>query len=400
LLACGNVAPTPQVPTWVVQQQKFSRIVDADGYLKPSRTVAVAVPSDLRGSMRITWLEANGSVVKKGDPIARFDDLELRQRLADAEGDLATASAEKSKQEITHRASDVDRKRTIEGAQRELTLTRAFPRMDPLIFSHDEIIEQEIDGRLQEVKLECARKSAPLDHQLGARALGGADVEVKKAEDAIARAQKGLNSLMLAAPDAGVVTLARNGWTNEPLHVGDTVFRSMNVAEISMVEKMEAEVFVLEAEAAGLAEGRQAEVVLESQPGRPFAAQVKQVAAVAKRQSTSPTQYFGVVLTLAKTDPALMKSGQRVRARLFLHEQEALVIPRPSLVDRDGQWVVYRREPGGAFSAVAVKLGPSTAGLLTVESGLRAGDVIALRDPGKAADDLLPGASRQPARPH
>ena len=123
-------------------------------------------------------------------------------------------------------------------------------------------------------------------------------------------------------------------------------------------------------------------------------ASIKRVESVPKRrQQKSPTQYFVVVLNLEKTDPAIMKPGQRVRARLFLHEEESLVVPRPTVFDRDGRFVVYRLEPGGTFSQIVVKLGASTAGRIAVTSGLRAGDRIALRDPGKSVDDLLPTAA-------
>ena len=55
---------------------------------------------------------------------------------------------------------------------------------------------------------------------------------------------------------------------------------------------------------------------------------------------------------------------------------------------RDGSWVAYRRD-GAGFSAVKVKLGASTAGLVSIESGLRAHDLVALRDPTQSVDDIL-----------
>ena len=88
-------------------------------------------------------------------------------------------------------------------------------------------------------------------------------------------------------------------------------------------------------------------LILESQGGQPIGATVKRIEAVPKRrQSKSPTQYFGVMLTLEKTLPDIMKPGQRVSARLFLHEEEALVAPRPALFDRDGHFIVYRLASG------------------------------------------------------
>ena len=64
---------------------------------------------------------------------------------------------------------------------------------------------------------------------------------------------------------------------------------------------------------------------------------MKLIETVAKRLSSrSPTQYFGVTLSLGQTDPTVMKPGQRVQARLFLAELQTLVVPRPALQERKG----------------------------------------------------------------
>jgi hypothetical protein len=46
-----------------------------------------------------------------------------------------------------------------------------------------------------------------------------------------------------------------------------------------------------------------------------------------------------------------------------------------------------------------VTLGASTAGLVAVATGLHEGEFVALREPGKSADELLPGAPAKPNRP-
>lgn len=398
-LGCGATEPRSAIPVVEVKQQRFARNVDADGYLRPVLSVPVTVPSDVPWGMRIIWLLPSGTVVKKGEPVARFDDLEPRSRLDDAQAQHTISAANQEKEQVAEGIEKTQRQRDIATAQRELGLARSFLHRDPLIFSRDQIIEDELDEKWQAAKLDHAEQSAPVGQRLSRNKVGLMAVEVRKAEESIRRAQKGLSALLLTAPQDGVLTIRRRSW-GEAYKVGDTVYRTMSVAEVSAVDNMEAEVFVLEAEAAGLAKGRKAEVVIQAQPGRAFSAEVKQVETVTKRrQEKSPTQYFGVVLRLARTDPEVMKPGERVRARLFLHEQQALVVPRPALHDRDGRFVVYRRDAGGAFMAVPVTLGPATAGLVTIETGLREGDVIALREPGRAAGELLPAATKQPERP-
>lgn len=394
MLACGPKSAGDDVPVVQVQKRKFARVVEAEGTLRPVKATPVTVPSDIQWPLRITWLAMDGGVVKKGEVVARFDDLELKIRLANAEADRAVAQAKKSKESLLLNAATEERQRTTAAARRDLEMTRKFARRDAEIFSRDQIIEGEIDETLQSAKVDHADEARAADRQVGRGKLGLIDVEARKAADAISRSEKGLQALEIRAPHDGVFTAKRN-WMGEPSRVGDTVFRSQSVADISLVEKMEAEIFVLEAEAAGLAKGKKAEVIIEGRP-ESLKAEVKQVETVAKRrQPKSPTQYFGVVLSLAKTDPATMKPGQRVRARLYLHEEEALVVPRPALFDREGGWIAYRRDPRGSFVPATVKLGTSTAGLVTIASGLAAGDVIALRDPGKSPGELL----RPPSRP-
>ena len=83
-LGCGGAESRSAIPVVTVKQQRFARNVDADGYLRPVVSVPVTVPSDVPWGLRIIWIAPSGSVVKKGDPVVRFDDLEPRSRLADA----------------------------------------------------------------------------------------------------------------------------------------------------------------------------------------------------------------------------------------------------------------------------------------------------------------------------
>lgn len=399
LVACGARTRGDEVPVVRVEKRKFARVVEAEGTLRPVKATPVTVPSDIQWPLRITWLAMDGGVVKKGDVVARFDDLELKIRLANAEADRAVAQAKRSKEALLLDTATQERQRATAAARRDLEMTRTFARRDAQIFSRDQIIEGEIDESLQSAKVDHADEARTADRQVARGKLGLIEVEAQKANDAIARSEKGLKALEIRAPHDGVFT-AKRSWWGDPMRAGDTVVRSQSVADVSLLDAMEAEIFVLEAEAAGLAQGKKAEVIIEGRGGAPLKGEVKQIDTVAKRREPkSPTQYFGVVLTLPRAEAGSLKPGQRVRARLFLHEEEALVVPRPALFDREGAWVAYRRDRSGTFAPATVKLGSSTAGLVTIVAGLAAGDVIALRDPGKSPVELLrigprPGSGR------
>ena len=75
-----------------------------------------------------------------------------------------------------------------------------------------------------------------------------------------------------------------------------------------------------------------------------------------------------------------------MRATLLLEERKgALLAPRQAVFDREGRSVIFRRKAGGGFEQVEVKLGPSTMGRVVVETGIKKGDVLAMRDPTRPA---------------
>jgi RND family efflux transporter MFP subunit len=261
---------------------------------------------------------------------------------------------------------------------------RDFSATDPEIFSRIQIIESGVDEQLYEARRDHADRVERIEASLSKNKLEQIAVERRQAELSIAQAERGLAILELRAPEDGVIMFERD-WQGNVIKVGDTVWGGATIARLPVLDRMQAEVFVLEADAGGLAAGKPAEVVLEAHPERTYAGRIARVDTMAKRPATgSPTQYFAVVIALEKNDPARMKTGGRVRATLVLDRREALSVPRHAIFEREERPVALRLE-AGRFEPVPVKLGATTPGRVVVEEGLAAGDVIALVDPSATA---------------
>ena len=152
-------------------------------------------------------------------------------------------------------------------------------------------------------------------------------------------------------------------------------------AGLAKSDAMEAEVFVLEADASGLAVDNPALVTLESHPEPPFPGKVARIDSLAKpRVREVPIQYFGATIGLSTTDREHMKPGERVHAVLTLESKQALTVPRQAVFEREGNTVVYRAQHG-KLEPVVVKLGASTPGSVVIEDGLEDGDRIATEAP-------------------
>ncbi|MCB1033606.1 MAG: HlyD family efflux transporter periplasmic adaptor subunit, partial [Acidobacteria bacterium] len=201
------------------------------------------------------------------------------------------------------------------------------------------------------------------------------------------QAREGLRSLEVRAPTAGILTWDR-GWRGDVLEVGAQIYPGQQIAEIAGLDELEAEVFVLEADAGGLAVGQPAEIELEAVPGTVLEGTIRRVDSVAKpRFRGSPVQYFGVTVSFGSDLPDSLKPGQRLRARLFLNRlPEALVIPRQAVFSgpQGAQVYVLQDEE---FEPRAIRVAASSLGLVAVEEGLEAGETVALDEPPRRASE-------------
>lgn len=378
------------VPVHRLEPTDFTRRIAAEGTLQAVRATQITVPMAVPGPFRIGWLAEDGAPVKAGETVLGFDPTEIEKQLVEAQDELATARFEATKEQAESLAEIDKLQRDLELARLELDNAKQFLKRDAEVYSRHEILESEIDQALVGRRAKHAGDSRRSREALSGTARDLIRIKMRKAEQSLGRARQGLAALAVKAPHDGVLVLKKD-WRGETAKAGDTAWQGQPIAEIPDLSKMQAEVFVLEADAGGLEPGRPATVVLESHPETEFRARIARVDALAKpRVRRSPVQYFGVTLELDRTDPRIMKPGQRVRATLHLDERKgALVLPRQAVFESEGKLVAYRqtrRSPDG-FEPVEVTLGPSGMGRVVVESGLAAGDVVAMTDPTRPAGE-------------
>jgi HlyD family secretion protein len=402
LLAGGRFVSsvgTIGVATTEVHVGRFVREVIAGGTFKAVNATPIVAPLESGREQKIAVLARDGSILKAGDLVVEFDPWGAQKEAADGKADAAAAGAKiaKSQAEGGKNARSLTLDRDL--AKDEQDRAETFQLTDSQIFSRNAIIESGLDRDLSRKKADVAGRKLDTSGKLSAadRALG--EIEAGKARVKVAMAEKSLKALRIVAPHDGLLLLAKKEWTGEMPFVGDSVWPGQKIAEIPDLTNLEAKVFVLEADAAGLKAGLAARLSIEGRPGEEYAAKVSRVDPLAKpRERQSPVKYFETTLSLEKTDPALMKPGQRVRAVIALEEANGVIaIPRGALFEKDGKRVVYRLE-GRAFVPVEVTVGANSVSRVVVEKGLRDGDRVALRDPSRnEAPSGGPGAGPGPA---
>ncbi len=380
LVAC---AEKNDVATFKVEPITFARRVTAEGTLKAVKATPIGVPPSATSPMKVSWIADDGTLLRKGDVIVRFDATDFENDLLLGREDRTAAMNKLEKAGAESSATRKNLGRDARLAQSELEAARRFKFDDAEIFSRYARIENEVDQTLAQSRKSHAEEVLGVRDNLSRVERDLISIDDRRAGMKIRQAEEGLQALQVVAPHDGILVMQRN-WRGEIARVGDTLWRGQPIGEIPELTSMQAEVFVLEADAAGLAVDQKVTLFLESQSDVRFSGKVKSVDKMARpRIPRQPVQYFGVTVQLDRTDVRLMKPGARVRALLEVENQaNAFAIPRQALFEKDGKRLVYVKK-GEAFAPVEVTIGSSSAGRVVVTKGLLKGNQIALQEPGK-----------------
>ena len=377
----------PVVPTMRVESSPFKVRVVAEGNLSAVRSTPLAAPMRPQMAFTVAWLVDDGALVKEGDIVARFDPNQLERNREDGLTERRISdhriSSAKTNREVT--VGKLDRDTDV--AQQELEVAQEFQSTDDLSYSKMKIIESQIDTQLAETRADHARTSQVIQDQLSETQIDLLAIDRRKADLRVQQAVEGLAALEVSAPHGGIVMLERD-WRGNTVRVGDSVWPGRPLGRIPDLAEMQAEVFVLEADAGDLEAGQSATVWIEASPDVEHRAIIKSVDPMAGRRNRRvPVQYFRTVLELVHTNTETMKPGSRVRSEIIIADlEQAMTVPRQAVCSVEGVTVAYRWKRRG-FEAVEVVLGPAALGRVVIESGLEDGDVIALRDPTAAEDE-------------
>lgn len=387
LTATGHHSGDDGVPTFRVSAGSFSRRVTAEGMLKAVNATPLTAPHDAPGPLKIAWIADEGALVRKDDVVVRFDPTDFQKQLILGGEDHTTASRNLSKSGVLATATRENLHRDAGQAQSEVEAAKRFNFDDAEIFSRYQRIENEVDSKLAGDKKQHAENVLGVRDTLARTELDLLNIEDRKAGIKIRNAEQGLRALEVRAPYDGLLVLQRD-WRGDIPRIGSNCWPGMPIGEIPDLKAMKAEVFLLEADAAGLAVDKKATVFLESNPRILYPGKISGFDKLARpRIRNVPVQYFGVTVSFDKTDAGAMKPGARVRAVLDLENlANAFSIPRQALFEKEGKKLVYVRR-NGKFVPSEVTVATSSAGRVVVTKGLAAGDDIALVDPTEGKKD-------------
>ncbi|MCV2370546.1 efflux RND transporter periplasmic adaptor subunit [Roseateles oligotrophus] len=363
----------PEVQTSTVLQsypsQQYLQLT-ASGYVVAQRRAAVAS----KGSGRLVELHVReGSLLKKGDLIARLDASDVQAAIGTAMAGVRQAEAGVRQAQAQARLADVELGNAEAEAQRSKSLqAQGF------------VSAQAFDANQR--RLDAARAA-----QVAAMA------SVAQAQASLGQAQALLNvqnvnreQTEIRAPFDGVVL-------NKNANVGDMITPFSNasgsqgaVVTMADLSTLEVEADVSEGSLAKATKGQPVEITLDALPERRFTGQVAGIVPTVDRaKATVMTK-----IRFDQLDPRILpemsaKVGFLSKAPTPAEQQPVLAVNPKTLLEKDGkQWLLRIKRDGDKelLEAVEVKAGRKLGDVVEVTGPLKSGERIVLAPSAKLKD--------------
>lgn len=382
---CGSDEAAPEVV--VLTRGPFEVWSVYEGVLE-ARSLK-SIMSKGRGAVTVEEIVSQGTAVREGDVLARFDASDVERDIVRLERDLALARAELESLEYAKLPLEVrdlesrllDAKVSLDAEEQYLVDTRE-------LLEEDLVSAQEV--KQQETRAEAARKlAANLEVQLALTkeylhpsALERARATLDSAQQEMEMAKEKLSSCVVLAPVDGIVVYrpVHVGGEYRTLRVGDTVYRNQTIMVLPDMTDPVVQCNVPEAELSRVAVGSRVVVTPVSYPDLRLEGEVESVGSMAQNVAGRPgwQKYFLVMIRLHQNDPRL-RSGMSVRANVLSYAAaDGLTIPRAAVHwDGEAAWVEVGRIGGRERRDVV--LGMTGDQQVEVRSGLEPGDKVVVR---------------------
>lgn len=383
MLAACSQQQGDGVLTMEVTRGDFNVEIPATGELEASQSTAVTVPNGLRGPQSLAWIIDNFTPVKSGDVIAKMDPTRQRYQLEIEKFDFNRLSLDSDMQQQKDKTISQELQAGTKITSEEKDLAERFFSEDERVYTKIEIIEQMRNQDYLGAKMDYFDwglaqhdAQAQAEQQLIKLKQGGYQAKID-------RYMNNLNQMEIIAPHDGLFVY-QAGWDGAMPVVGDMMWSGFTIGTLPDTSVMQAKLFVLESEAAGLAVGKSATVYLDAYPDMAFSGTVTQVDALAKpKEKDSPVNYFQFTVSLEKTLVDIMQPGRQLTAQVYaLSLTDVVTIPNQALFQKEGLYWVYLKT-GEGFIKQSVTPGQRSIDSTEIISGLAKGDVIALTTPPK-----------------
>jgi HlyD family secretion protein len=354
--------------------------VEVEGELEAVRSRDIGCPPIPEVEFKIAFMAAEGTEVKEGDPVLRFDTEALERLLAQKRAEYEEAETKVEQKTIDLEMKHLALEEQIAQAKAALGKARLKTEVPLEVQQRIEYEKAVLDERGCERDLENLEAEVRTTEALVGAELRSLVRQRDRARGRVEALERNIERMTVRAPQEGIVVY-RTNWRDEKKKVGDSVWRGEKLLGIPDLSGMMGKGFVDEADGGPVEVGQPVTVRLEARPDFDLEGHVARIGRTVQRRSwRTPLKGFRVEIALAKTDPTFMRPAMRFRGEVETGRIPGLLlVPRPAVFLRDEGPVVWAKR-GLGWREVEVSLGRRNEKLVEVLSGLSEGDLVTTVD--------------------
>ena len=374
----------PDVPTTAVTKGEFIDYMQVRGEVKAVRSIPLTAPSSA-GDLQILELANNGTNVKKGDVVVRFDPVPVQRTRDGKLSELKQAEEEIGKTEAQYKIQR-------EQAQTDVTKAGYDVQRAELDAATQEFLPR-LEGEQKKVALgtarerlrEAERKLKALDDIANAETASKRQKRDKAQLD-VQQADRQLGALQLVTPVDGVVTVMPNWRACCPppdFKAGDRAWPGQVIVDVPDLATLRVTARLEEAERGRMQPGQPVVVRADALPDRELTGRIGDISTLARIDFSNwpPERNFDLVVQLDQTDSRL-RPGMNATVRVAVDRiPDAVLIPVRAVFEKNGRSVAYVARPRGGWDERSVRVARRGQEQLVVSEGVRPDERVALKDP-------------------
>lgn len=373
------------IPTYQVKKGSFLVSITESGEVVAKNSVSISTPR-IRGNLKIVFLIPQGTMVKAGDVCVQFDPTEAMNQLKDSEAKLEVTLSNREKLLANQKSQLTSSESNLKSAELAFELSKLS--LEQMKF--EAVIKQQ-EAKLQHQKNELSFLKAKQDFEsqkiIQKSELSNLDIEVKQRRTELERAKRDLEQLALTAPADGLVVYETNWSTGRKIALGDTPWPGMTIITIPDLSSMQSVTSVNEVDVSKVKIGKKVIIKLDAFQDSSFVGDIVSVASLGKvKDNNSSIKVFEIFADI-KSKSDILKPGMTTSNKIIINEiPNSIFIPHESIFEKNGKKVVYVKN-GSGFDEREIELGEKSEDFVIVKSGIKHGELVALRDPSINLDD-------------
>lgn len=379
---CACSAETTQNATITIAPQDWRESVKVDGIVSAASKTALNVPGEGWDSRILISMIAEGSKVKKGDVVARFD--APQSRLEAQQSTFEIARKDLAEQGVLARDSNVRFGLRAEQAKTDsdLRISQRYQQSDTSMFARNKVLDELQDtGFLQHRQSFLKWRENQLQQRKGLD-LAVLQSQRQTVEVRAQRAQRNLDTMELVAPHDGVFLL-HSQWDGSKARVGSNYQPQQEFAEIPDTSQLKAVFQVEESRTFGLQTGMPVLVRLAGSNTLMELSLSKISQSATEISRESPVKYVNLeaVIHTDLSKRYQLTPGQALQGEIIVaNKKQILTVPNIALKNQDQHFQVMIKK-GNDFVTQTVELGLRGQSRSEVKQGLQPGMHVLLTPP-------------------